>query len=329
MQFAAAPHSLQRCPRAPAACQHARRLAVVSEAGADDLAISVRGAHLTFRGRGATKEVHARAARGPPAPSSPPYLHCRWGLSAPPLQPSAGAAGRGPGGAARLAPHPARRQRLRQVHAAPRAGGAHRAGQRRRRRGSPLWHGLPEPRPPGRDAHRGRRRRLWAGQVGPSGWVGEGGRVGKGGAEEGRAHAAALAESCAMRNPSCRSCSPSPWLHGANGNDHNVAPPVPPPGRRRYQLSSEAAAAAARDALAQVGLAALADRPTSSLSGGQKQRVAIAGALAEHPRVREGEQAARPSLARASLPEAVAFPIQPQSSQGIPAVVAVAPTLTS
>lgn len=40
-----------------------------------------------------------------------------------------------------------------------------------------------------------------------------------------------------------------------------------------------------RDSLARVGLQAFAERPTSSLSGGQKQRVAIAGALAECPRV--------------------------------------------
>lgn len=38
-------------------------------------------------------------------------------------------------------------------------------------------------------------------------------------------------------------------------------------------------------ALEQVGLQDFAERPTSSLSGGQKQRVAIAGALAECPRV--------------------------------------------
>lgn len=45
----------------------------------------------------------------------------------------------------------------------------------------------------------------------------------------------------------------------------------------------------------QVGLAEFAERPTSSLSGGQKQRVAIAGALAECPRVgADGRGCARP-----------------------------------
>jgi iron complex transport system ATP-binding protein len=43
--------------------------------------------------------------------------------------------------------------------------------------------------------------------------------------------------------------------------------------------------AAVQHALQQVGLREFAERPTSSLSGGQKQRVAIAGALAECPRV--------------------------------------------
>ena len=39
------------------------------------------------------------------------------------------------------------------------------------------------------------------------------------------------------------------------------------------------------ESLAAVGLGDLMDRPTHNLSGGQKQRVAIAGALAERPRV--------------------------------------------
>jgi phosphonate transport system ATP-binding protein len=42
---------------------------------------------------------------------------------------------------------------------------------------------------------------------------------------------------------------------------------------------------AARDHLAQVGLAHLAEQRASTLSGGQKQRVAIARALAQHPHV--------------------------------------------
>ena len=56
----------------------------------------------------------------------------------------------------------------------------------------------------------------------------------------------------------------------------------------RYNLAPAAVHAAVQHALGQVGLAAFAERPTSSLSGGQKQRVAIAGALAECPRVRGG-----------------------------------------
>ncbi len=63
-------------------------------------------------------------------------------------------------------------------------------------------------------------------------------------------------------------------------------PPSPSrPHRCRYNLDEAAVQAAVRHALAQVGLAVLAERPTSSLSGGQKQRVAIAGALAENPSV--------------------------------------------
>ena len=50
--------------------------------------------------------------------------------------------------------------------------------------------------------------------------------------------------------------------------------------------------------LAQVSLVGFMERQTHTLSGGQKQRVAIAGALAEHPRVREhllGKPGLRPS----------------------------------
>ena len=53
----------------------------------------------------------------------------------------------------------------------------------------------------------------------------------------------------------------------------------------RYSLAPAAVHAAVQHALQQVGLREFAERPTSSLSGGQKQRVAIAGALAECPRV--------------------------------------------
>ena len=40
------------------------------------------------------------------------------------------------------------------------------------------------------------------------------------------------------------------------------------------------------DALSAVELQDYANRPTNTLSGGQKQRVAIAGALAQNPKVR-------------------------------------------
>jgi energy-coupling factor transporter ATP-binding protein EcfA2 len=56
-------------------------------------------------------------------------------------------------------------------------------------------------------------------------------------------------------------------------------------GLGRYALPAAEVDAAVLHALGRVGLAAFAERPTSSLSGGQKQRVAIAGALAENPRV--------------------------------------------
>jgi energy-coupling factor transport system ATP-binding protein len=56
-------------------------------------------------------------------------------------------------------------------------------------------------------------------------------------------------------------------------------------GLGRYNLTNKQVIAAIHHALERVGLATYSDRPTSSLSGGQKQRVAIAGALAENPRV--------------------------------------------
>jgi energy-coupling factor transport system ATP-binding protein len=56
-------------------------------------------------------------------------------------------------------------------------------------------------------------------------------------------------------------------------------------GLGRYNLTSEQVTAAVHHALERVSLSSYSDRPTSSLSGGQKQRVAIAGALAENPRV--------------------------------------------
>lgn len=56
-------------------------------------------------------------------------------------------------------------------------------------------------------------------------------------------------------------------------------------GLGKYSLSSEEIQATVMHSLNLVNLSAFADRPTSSLSGGQKQRVAIAGALAENPRI--------------------------------------------
>ncbi|PSC74300.1 ABC transporter I family member chloroplastic [Micractinium conductrix] len=71
--------------------------------------------------------------------------------------------------------------------------------------------------------------------------------------------------------------------------DHQVVMPTVAAdvafGLGRYRLSPEAVHAAVAHSLAQVGLSEFSERPTSSLSGGQKQRVAIAGALAECPRV--------------------------------------------
>lgn len=67
----------------------------------------------------------------------------------------------------------------------------------------------------------------------------------------------------------------------------SCAPQSPPPPVHvcRYALAPEAVQSLVRDSLARVGLDGFAERPAASLSGGQKQRVAIAGALAECPRV--------------------------------------------
>ncbi|TSE32156.1 ATP-binding cassette domain-containing protein [Tepidimonas taiwanensis] len=61
---------------------------------------------------------------------------------------------------------------------------------------------------------------------------------------------------------------------------HNVAVALWVQGRRWSQ-----ACAAAREALARVGLVALADRPARALSGGQQQRLALARAWAQRPDV--------------------------------------------
>lgn len=71
--------------------------------------------------------------------------------------------------------------------------------------------------------------------------------------------------------------------------DHQVVMPTVAAdvafGLGQYDLPPAAAQALARSCLDRVGLSDVQDRPSSSLSGGQKQRVAIAGALAESPRL--------------------------------------------
>ena len=53
----------------------------------------------------------------------------------------------------------------------------------------------------------------------------------------------------------------------------------------RYELPEALVRAQVEAALSRVGLHGFAERQTHTLSGGQKQRVAIAGALAECPKV--------------------------------------------
>ncbi len=53
----------------------------------------------------------------------------------------------------------------------------------------------------------------------------------------------------------------------------------------RYALLEEDVLCQVQHALKLVGMEAFQGRPTHTLSGGQKQRVAIAGALAECPKV--------------------------------------------
>lgn len=71
--------------------------------------------------------------------------------------------------------------------------------------------------------------------------------------------------------------------------DHQVVMPTVAAdvafGLGRYKIPPDEVFAAIQHALARVGLAGYEERPTSSLSGGQKQRVAIAGALAENPKL--------------------------------------------
>lgn len=53
----------------------------------------------------------------------------------------------------------------------------------------------------------------------------------------------------------------------------------------RYNLPEEDVLCQVQHALSLVGMEKFQNRPTHTLSGGQKQRVAIAGALAECPKV--------------------------------------------
>ena len=55
--------------------------------------------------------------------------------------------------------------------------------------------------------------------------------------------------------------------------------------KSRYELPEALVRAQVEAALSRVGLGGFAERQTHTLSGGQKQRVAIAGALAELPKV--------------------------------------------
>ena len=82
----------------------------------------------------------------------------------------------------------------------------------------------------------------------------------------------------------------SPYGFVFQNPDHQVVLPTVAAdvafGLGRYKnLTHSQVTAAVLHALHRVGLESMANRPTSSLSGGQKQRVAIAGALAENPRV--------------------------------------------
>jgi len=80
-----------------------------------------------------------------------------------------------------------------------------------------------------------------------------------------------------------------PYAFVFQNPDHQVVLPTVASdvafGLGRYDLTQDQVAAAVHHALDRVGMGAFGDRPSSSLSGGQKQRVAIAGALAENPRV--------------------------------------------
>jgi len=81
----------------------------------------------------------------------------------------------------------------------------------------------------------------------------------------------------------------APYAFVFQNPDHQVVLPTVSSdvafGLGRYDLDQAQVTAVVQHALERVNLGAYADRPASSLSGGQKQRVAIAGALAENPKV--------------------------------------------
>lgn len=90
-----------------------------------------------------------------------------------------------------------------------------------------------------------------------------------------------------LKSGSARASAPRAFVF--QNPDHQVVLPTAGAdvafGLGRLGLSDAVAARRAERALKEVGLAGLGSRPVHTLSGGQKQRVAVAGALAQGPRV--------------------------------------------
>lgn len=90
-----------------------------------------------------------------------------------------------------------------------------------------------------------------------------------------------------LRSGAARTLGPRAFVF--QNPDHQVVLPTAGAdvafGLGRLGLPDAVAARRAAAALARVGLAGLETRPVHTLSGGQKQRVAVAGALAQGPRV--------------------------------------------
>ena len=80
----------------------------------------------------------------------------------------------------------------------------------------------------------------------------------------------------------CAGCSTHGTLCSMSAR---LLPSTLPVCMRRYELPEALVRAQVEAALSRVGLGGFAERQTHTLSGGQKQRVAIAGALAECPKV--------------------------------------------